>query len=76
MRITIYDFEDNPIQIEIKKEVASSVLLKISGDQCLFVKYKDGEEEWFDSSDDRTMSFFDECCFVELKDGTDFKEVE
>ncbi len=74
MRITIYDFEDNPIQIEIKKEVVSAVLLKISGDQCLFVKYKDGEEKWFDSSANRTMSFFDECCFVELKDGTDFKE--
>lgn len=69
MKITIYDFSKKPKEVEITKEVASAVLLKISGDQCLFVKYKDGEEEWFDSCEGhRLVDFFDDVSFVELKD--------
>lgn len=76
MKITIYDFSKNPKEVEITKEVVSAVFLKISGDQCLLVKYKDGEDEWFDSCEGcRLADYFDDVSFVELKDGSDFKNI-
>lgn len=76
MKITIYDFSEKPKEVEITKEVASAVLLKISGDQCLFVKYRDGDDEWFDSCEGyRLRDYFDDVAFVELKDGSDFKNI-
>lgn len=76
MKITIYDFSKKPKEVEITKEVVSAVLLEITGDQCLFVKYKDGEEEWFDSCEGhRFADYFDDVFFVELKDGSDFKNL-
>lgn len=77
MKITIYDFLKNPKEVEITKEVVSAVLLEITGDQCLFVKYKDGKEEWFDSCEgSRLADYFDDVSFVELKDGSDFKNTQ
>lgn len=76
MKITIYDFSKKQKEVEITKEVASAVLLKISGDQCLLVKYKDGKEEWFDSCEGhRLEDYFDDVAFVVLKDGSDFKNI-
>lgn len=76
MKITIYDFSKKPKEVEITKEVVIAVLLKISGDQCLLVKYKDGEDEWFDSCEGRRLEdYFDCVALVELKDGSDFKNI-
>lgn len=75
MKITIYGFSKTPKEVEITKEVVSAVLLEITGDQCLFVKYKDGKDEWFDSCEGcRLADYFDDVAFVELKDGSDFKK--
>ena len=74
MKATIYDYKNKPTIVEITKEVVNAVLLLISGDQVLFVKYKDGDEEEFDSSSERFHSLYDGCWFVKLHDGIDFRE--
>jgi hypothetical protein len=74
MKATIYDYANNQTIIEITKEVINAVLLLISGDQALFVKYKDGDEEWFHSSSNRIFPYYDGCWFVKLHDGIDFRE--
>ena len=76
MKVYIYDYNGSRKEIEITKEVLHSVLLQISGDQILKVKYSDGSEDRFDSSHDRCMNLFDYCYFVDLEDGKDFKDIE
>lgn len=73
MKVTIYDYNNEPTVVEITKKVKSSVLIELSGDQCLYVEYEDGQTEWFDSSEDRWQSSFDGVSFVKLSDGLDLK---
>lgn len=77
MKVYIYDYNNNRKEVEIIKEVVSAVLLVVSGDQILKVKYKDGMEDTFDSCESfRSINFFDECDFVELEDGKDFQNAK
>lgn len=74
MKVIIYDYSGEPQEIEITKEVSSAVILMLSGDQVLYVKYKDDTDDYFDSSSCRSESFFDEAQFVDLYDGIDCKK--
>lgn len=74
MKVIIYDYSDEPHEIEITKEVSSAVMLILSGDQVLYVKYKDDTDDCFDSSSCRGVSSFDEAHFVDLYDGIDCKK--
>ena len=77
MKVYIYDYNNNRKEVEITKEVVSAVLLVVSGDQILKVKYEDGMEDTFDSCESfRSTDFFDECYFVELEDGKDFQNAK
>ena len=75
MKIYIYDYNKARKEVEIKKEVYSSFLITLSGDQILCVRYIDGTQEIFDACDTyRAMDFIDDYKFVDLYDGKDFKE--
>lgn len=72
MKVIIRDYNGSPTTVTITKEVASARILVLSGDEILKVKYTDGTEDTFDSSDCRDMDFYDDEYEVTLEDGKDF----
>lgn len=77
MKILIYDYMDRPKEITIEKEVYAAFLLVISGDQILYVRYKDGTDETFDSCETfRNQDFLDYSGFIDLEDGMDLKNAK
>ena len=60
MKTVIYDYADRPVEIELKDDRITKIFVKIlSGDEVIEVYYKDGSCEKFDSSNDRTIDYFD-----------------
>lgn len=59
-KITIYDYTGQPkiIEIETKRLLMINVTVQ-SGDEVLTAIYKDGSRKYFDSSDSRTINFYD-----------------
>lgn len=72
MNVTIRDYKGTPTTVTITKEVASAKILVLSGDEILKIKYTDGTEDSFDSSDCRDIDFYDDEYEVALEDGKDF----
>lgn len=72
MKVIIRDFEGTPTTVTITKEVAAARILVLTGDEILKVKYTDGTDESFDSSDCRNTDFYDDEYEVTLEDGKDF----
>lgn len=54
-----YEHNDTTFEIEDFEHVVCVILYVLSGDECVSVIYDDREEVWFDSCNNRTLSFFD-----------------
>lgn len=69
-KIRLLDYADRPKEITIKdfEKVKLFIFQIVSGDGTLRVRYNDGHEEYFDSSDDRLMDFHDGTWVIEPKD--------
>ena len=59
-RIRIYDYSGDPTIVELKDSPILLMTMKeVTGDEVLVVRYEDGSRQVFDSSNCRTMSFYD-----------------
>lgn len=60
MKITIYDWIDNPKVCDIEdKPIESFEVTVISGDEIVTIMFEDGTMEKLDSSSDRYLDYFD-----------------
>lgn len=59
MRCKIYDFEDNGKFVRENKEIDYITVQVLSGDEVLYIYFKDGTHRKIDSSDTRERDYFD-----------------
>lgn len=60
MKFNIYDYADQPIEIETQDKPIEEIFVQIlSGDETIVVTYADDDEDEFDSSNDRIESYND-----------------
>ena len=58
--LTIYDYDDTPVEIELPDKVISAIHVTIlSGDETGEVVFEDGSSLDFDASNSRIMSYYD-----------------
>lgn len=60
MKFNIYDYADQPIEIETQDKPIEEIFVQIlSGDETIVVTYADDDEDEFDSANDRIESYND-----------------
>lgn len=60
MKFNIYDYADQPVEIETQNKPIEEIFVQIlSGDETIVVTYADNDEDEFDSSNDRITSYND-----------------
>lgn len=60
MKFNIYDYADQPIEIETQDKPIEEIFVQIlSGDETIVVIYADDDEDEFDSANDRIESYND-----------------
>ena len=60
MKIAILDYKDRVKEVNVElKDIRRMFVTVVTGDEILHVIYKNGDEEIFDSSSDRTRDFYD-----------------
>ena len=69
MTIRIYDYDNNVVKIEIPDKPIKSIYVTIlSGDEIGIIRFEDGTQFDFDTSDDRITDFYDGSYVVEGDD--------
>ena len=62
MKFNIYDFNDNITIVDTKNRDVDRVKVEvISGDEVVYIEYRDGSAEKRDSSHDRFINYYDGC---------------
>ena len=61
MKIKILDYRSREKEVDVGelKDIRKIAVDVITGDEILYITYKDGSIKRFDSSDDRTRDFYD-----------------
>lgn len=60
MKFNIYDYADQPIEIETQDKPIEEIFVQIlSGDETIVVTYADDDEDEFDSANNRIESYND-----------------
>ena len=61
MKIKILDYRSREKEVDVGelKDIRKMTVDVITGDEILYITYKDGSGKRFDSSDDRTRDFYD-----------------
>ena len=63
--MTIYDYDDTPVEIELPdKDISIIRVTVLSGDETEVVLFEDGSALGFDASDCRFHDFYDGCYAV------------
>lgn len=60
MKFNIYNYADEPIEIEAQDKSIDEIFVQIfSGDETIIIIYADNDKDEFDSSNDRIASYDD-----------------
>ena len=61
MKFKIYAYDNEKVEVEVPdKPIHHITVIILSGDETGVIYFKDGTTQWFDASDCRHMSFFDD----------------
>lgn len=65
-KLKLLDYRGKETIITLEKEIQAIFYQILSGDDVVYILYKDGTTEYFDSANDRLDDFFDGGDFIPL----------
>ena len=68
MKIKIYNYCNEVVEIDVVKEIKEIFVEVVSGDEIINIEYEDGSYEFFDSSHNSRLMNFDDGCYTIKKD--------
>lgn len=68
MKIKIYDYCNNEVEIDVTKEIKEILVKVVSGDEIIYIEYEDGSHDVFDSWSDGGRIGFDDGYYTVEKD--------